>query len=65
MGESGVEILQGSDRGLFATGDVVTNDLHLAAEMLQQVAEEGGDAGGVDRAVDERADVKVAAKGYR
>lgn len=64
-GESRNLLEETAEGGAFVHGAVVPDDHHPTAEMLQQVAEEGSDAGGVERAVDEGAEVEVAAKGFR
>jgi hypothetical protein len=63
--ESGELFEELANGGSFVHGAVVPNDDDVAAEMFQEVAEEGGDAGGIEGAVDERLEVEVASKGLR
>ena len=64
-GESRDLLEETAEGGPLVHRAVVPDDDHLAAEMFEEVAEEGGDAGGVERAIDEGAEVEIAAKGFR
>lgn len=63
--EAGALLQESADRGTFVHRAIVPDDDHLAAKMFEEVAEEGGHAGGVEGAVDEGLEVEIAAKRFR
>lgn len=63
-GEAGVSLQQFADRWALMHRAVIPDDDDLALEVFEQVAEEGGDAGGIERTVDECLEVEIAAETF-
>jgi hypothetical protein len=60
-GEAGEVVAELPHGVAFVHGAVVPDDDDLAAEVFEQVAEEGGDASGIEGAVGEGAEVEIRA----
>ena len=63
--EAGEAFQQFADSGSFVHRAVVPDDEDLAGDLSEEFAEEVGDAGGIEGAVDEGLKVQVATKGFR
>ncbi len=63
-GEAGVAFQQFADRRALVHRAVIPDRNDLAFEVFEQVAEEGGDAGGIVLAVYERLEIEIATETF-
>ena len=63
--EPGEAFQQFADGGAFVHRTVVPDDDNFTGDLSEEFAEEAGDAGGIEGAVDESLKVQVATKGFR